>query len=106
MGKDAILAFVAVLKAVGLPEPEPEYRFARPRRWRFDLSWPEQRIAFEREGATWTGGRHTTGRGYRNDCEKYSNAAILGWIVIRATADMIRNGTALALVEKAFAARS
>lgn len=73
----------------------PELRFQPPRRWRFDLAWPELKVAFEREGSTWTSGRHTRGGGYAADCEKYNAAGIDGWVVVRATVDMIRSGLAL-----------
>ncbi len=45
----------------GLPEPEREYRFAQEalgRKWRFDFSWPEYRVAVELDGGTWVRGRH------------------------------------------------
>jgi hypothetical protein len=80
------------------------YRFAPPRRWRFDYAWPAQRIALEIEGGAWIGGRHVRGRGYESDCEKYSTAAADGWCVIRATPRMIQDGRALALLERAFQA--
>ncbi len=94
---------IAALHSLGLPAPEPEYRFARDagRKWAFDLAWPALLVAFEREGGTWTGGRHIRGKGYERDCEKYSEAAIRGWVVIRATTDMIADGRALALLERA-----
>jgi hypothetical protein len=44
----------AVLRAVGLPVPIREHRFAPPRRWRFDYAWPAHRLALEIEGGTWT----------------------------------------------------
>lgn len=47
-------------------------------------------IAVEIEGGSWINGRHTRGKGYRNDCEKYLEAAILGWTVLRFTSDMLR----------------
>lgn len=71
-------AFTTVLQAVGLPPPVPEYRFASPRRWRFDYAWPDLRLALEVEGGTWTGGRHVRGHGYERDCEKYGEAVVLG----------------------------
>jgi hypothetical protein len=37
------------------------------------------------------------------DCEKYSQAAILGWTVIRVTTTMIRDGQAIDLLVQAFA---
>jgi hypothetical protein len=93
-----------ILHAAGLPPPEREHRFALPRRWRFDYAWPAHRLALEVEGGVWTGGRHVRGRGYEADCEKYSEAALRGWRVLRVTPAMLRDGRALALLERAFAA--
>lgn len=70
---------------------EREYRFAAPRRWRFDFAIPSHRVAVECEGATYAGGRHVRGAGYAKDCEKYNAAACLGWTVLRYTSDMLRN---------------
>ena len=83
-----------------LPEPEAEYRFAAPRRWRFDLAWPALRLALEVEGGTWVSGRHTRGAGFEKDCEKYNEAALLGWTVLRVTPGMIEDGRAVELVER------
>jgi very-short-patch-repair endonuclease len=91
----------AVLRAVGLPVPIPEYRFAPPRRWRFDFAWPDRRLALEIEGGVWARGRHVRGRGYEGDCEKYNAAVLQGWSVLRVTTSMLRDGRALALVERA-----
>jgi hypothetical protein len=60
-----------------------EYRFHEKRRWRFDYLVPELMTAIEIEGATFADGRHTRGKGYANDCEKYNNAQILGYKVLR-----------------------
>jgi len=79
-----------------------EHVFAPPRRWRFDLAWPERRVACEIEGGVWIKGRHTRGKGYEADCEKYSTAAAYGWRVIRVTPGMIRSGRALELLGLAF----
>lgn len=100
------------LSARGLPEPVLEHAFHVPRgdekrrRWRFDMAWPELRVACEVEGGTFARGasRHTTAVGYGRDCLKYSMAAIQGWIVVRADAPMIRDGTAAALVARALEA--
>lgn len=74
-----------------LPAPLPEYRFAKPRRFRFDRAWPEQKIAVELEGGVYTGGRHTRGSGFEADCEKYNLATAQGWRVLRYTANMLKN---------------
>lgn len=75
-----------------------------PRRWRFDLAWPGVKVACEIEGGIWANGRHTRGSGFEGDCIKYSEAAILGWRVIRVTGGMIEDGRALALIRRALAA--
>jgi len=103
----ALLA--AAVTTAGYPEPEREHRFALGigRQWRFDLAWPDQLVAFEREGfaARGTSGRHQRVRGYEDDCEKYSTAAVLGWCVIRASGRQIEKGLAADLVLRALAAR-
>ena len=91
------------LRAVGLTPFEQETRFHPTRKWRFDFSWPAKKVALEVEGGTWSGGAHTRGKHYESDCEKYSEAAILGWKVIRATTNMVEDGRAVSLVERALA---
>lgn len=89
--------FEKVCAAHGLPQPTPEYRFAPPRRWRFDYAWPADvliahgvscargGIAIEVEGGAFTRGRHTRGAGFVKDMEKYNAAALAGWKVLRVT---------------------
>ena len=83
------------------------------RAWRFDVYWLAHRVAVELEGGVhshpvkcprcghmvkWRHkitkklmqvyaamGRHTRGEGYREDCEKYRAATVLGWRVLRCT---------------------
>jgi very-short-patch-repair endonuclease len=68
-----------------------DYRFHPTRKWRFDFAFLDIKIAVEIEGGTYINGRHTRGKGYRNDCEKYNAAAVLGWTVLRYTTDMIND---------------
>ena len=91
---------------VGLPAPSVEYRFDADRRWRFDFAYPDRRIGIECEGGTWTNGRHTRGAGYAHDCEKYTTAALAGWLVIRVTEAHIKSGMALKWIEAALQART
>lgn len=88
---------VAGVRAAGFPEPEPEFFFAKEigRLWRFDLAWPDYKVGLERHGGTWAAGHHTQGKGFRDDREKMNQAQILGWIVVEATVDMLREGLAL-----------
>ena len=89
------------IKAVGLPHPEREVRFHATRRWRFDLCWPARRVAVEVEGGTWVAGRHSRGKGMRSDAEKYNEATLAGWRLLRVTSDMVKDGTAVAFLERA-----
>lgn len=90
-----------ILAEPDIPKPTYEYRFAPPRRWRFDLCWPEKMIAVEAEGGTWTGGRHVRGAGFEKDAEKYNEAAIMGWKVLRFTKAMIESGEAIIKIKEA-----
>jgi very-short-patch-repair endonuclease len=69
---------------------QTEYRFHAIRRWKFDVAWPGYKVAVELEGGIWTRGRHTRGKGYRRDMEKYNAAAKTGWAVLRYCANDIR----------------
>jgi very-short-patch-repair endonuclease len=77
-----VLAYFAACK---LPRAVTEHRFDPDRKWRFDFAWPAARVALEVEGGVWTGGRHTRGKGFLADVEKYNRAAVLGWRVLRTT---------------------
>jgi hypothetical protein len=81
--------FDLVWRAIGGPDLTREHRFHIDRRWRFDRAWLGEKIAFEIEGGTWSGGRHTRGAGYILDCEKYNVAESLGWHVFRVTGEMV-----------------
>lgn len=65
----------------------PEFRFHPTRKWRFDYAHETLRIALEVEGGVWSGGRHTRGKGYIGDIEKYNTATAAGWAVFRCTTD-------------------
>ena len=93
-------------KTTALPRPEREYRFAPPRRWRFDLAWPALKVAVEVEGGSWVGGRHSRPGGFEKDAEKYNEAVIAGWRVLRVTGAMVSDGRALASVERLLAPQS
>lgn len=92
---------LAMIEAAKLPKPVLELRFAPPRRWRFDLGFPDQKVALEIDGGVWTQGRHTRGAGFIRDQEKLNEAALLGWRVLRCTPDDVWNGAALKLLERA-----
>lgn len=80
---------------------EVEQRFHPTRRWRFDLAFPERKVAVELDGGVFSGGRHARGAGIRSDCEKFSEAAALGWRVLRVLPEHVQSGQALTWLEKA-----
>lgn len=104
----------------GLPEPVREYRFAAEatggtghdvrrriklagvKDWRFDLAWPEQRIAVEVDGGGWIAGRHSRGAGMEDDCHKLSQAVAWGWRVLRVTPAQVKRGIAVRWCEGAW----
>lgn len=87
------------LRAAGLPLPVQEYRFNSARRWRFDLAYPDIKLAIECEGGVYSNGRHTRGAGFEKDAEKYNSAALMGWRVLRYTAGMVERGDLVRDVE-------
>ncbi len=89
-----------------LPLPEREYRFASPRKWRFDFAWVDLKIAVEVEGGVWTRGRHTRGEGFMGDIEKYNKAAELGWRLFRYSTDMVDSCYAIDELIRIFGERS
>lgn len=91
------------LKAEGIAYVR-EFQFASPRKWRFDfvVGYPRL-IAVECEGATHYGnhlGRHQTAKGMTNDCEKYAEALIRNWRVLRVTKEQIKSGQAIEWIRK------
>jgi len=95
--------FELQLYAAGLSaDVKRECRFHAIRRWRFDFSWPARKLAVEIEGGTWVQGRHTRGQGFESDCEKYAEALLLGWRVLRVSSAMVRSGKALEYIKLMF----
>ena len=72
-------------QAHGIPEPEAELKFHPKRKWRLDFAWMPQKVALEIEGGVWTGGRHTRGSGFIKDMEKYNEAVLAGYLLLRCT---------------------
>jgi len=90
-------------KKLGI-KPVKELRFHPKRMWRFDFAFPEEKVAVEVEGGVWSsqhGGksRHFTGTGAIADMEKYSNAAALGWRILRFTPQALMKEETLELIK-------
>jgi hypothetical protein len=102
LAKPANILLEKHMRELGL-KFKPEYRFAPPRRWRFDYvicrDEPRALLAFwewaiEIEGGLYAGGRHTRGTGYEADLEKYNTAATLKWRVLRFSTGQVLRGEA------------
>lgn len=79
------IIFIRLLKQELGVEAQAEYRFHPTRRWRFDYCIPKYKIAIEVEGGIWISGRHNRASGFVKDIEKYNNATMLGYRLLRVT---------------------
>ena len=100
-GSELVDELLFQIKALQLPEPVLEHRFWPGRKFAFDLCYPAPMLAIEVDGGTYKGGRHTTGPGFEQDCLKLNEATCRGWHVLRFTAHMVHDGTAVAMLERA-----
>ncbi len=91
-------------KQRGYPVPLAELQFCDGRKWAFDLCWPITLMypatALEIEGGVWSGGRHTRGKGFMGDMEKYNEATFHGWRLLRTTPGQIESGETFALIDR------
>ncbi|WOE31962.1 MULTISPECIES: hypothetical protein [unclassified Acinetobacter] len=83
-------------------EFEREFKFHQTRKWRADFYLIGKMILVEVEGGIWLGGkgRHTSGKGYLGDMEKYNAAQELGYSVIRFSTAQVKSGMAIGQIEK------
>ena len=93
--------FTVLIKTELRTECVKEYRCHPKRRWRFDDALPEHRIAVEVEGGVWSGGRHTSPKGFLGDIEKYNCAALMGWRLFRVTPDTLTTNCTISLLKQA-----
>jgi len=77
--------FALYWRSFGGPELEREFRFHAERKWRADFAHIESRTLIEIEGGLWIQGRHNRPQGFAADAEKYLEAALAGWRVLRLT---------------------
>ena len=77
--------FLLYWQSLGGPVLEREYRFHPTRKWRADFAHVESRTLIEVEGGIYIagGGRHNRAAGFVADLEKYLEAALAGWRVVR-----------------------
>lgn len=93
-------ALAESMRLAGIPAVEREFRFHPTRKWRFDIAARAHSLAVEVDGGAFTGG-HSRGAAYAKECEKFNEATLLGWRVLRVTPQMVKSGQALALIRRA-----
>lgn len=74
-------------------------RILLPRKWKFDFAFIEEKLVVEVEGG-FGAGRHSRFSGFGNDAEKYNEAALCGWTVLRFDTSMVKEGVALDTVQR------
>lgn len=79
--KNFAMKFEAIWQQLGGPALQPEFPFCPARKWRAD--YRVGNLLIELDGGIYSGGRHTRGRGFAEDCVKLNTATLLGYQVIR-----------------------
>ncbi len=90
--------FATTWEALGGPPLEREFRFCPARRWRADFAHQPSRTLIEIEGGIWNRGRHVSPQGFAKDAEKYLEAALDGWTVLRLTDKQLNPHTVARLI--------
>ena len=91
--------FCKICKATLGVEVVKEFKFHPSRKWRYDYAIIESKIAIEVEGGVWSGGRHTTGKGFTGDMEKYNAGTLLGWRIFRVTPETLITDKTLRMLD-------
>ena len=112
MTESEINITLAILNTLGFCKKE--YEFHPDRKWRFDFAFPNEKLAIEVDGGTYSsrtytnkkgqkvvvqGGRHNSSKGFMGDLEKFNNATKLGWKTLRFTPQQIRTSSALDFIK-------
>lgn len=87
---DGVDAIERLLKDLNIDYVK-EHKFHPTRKFRFDFAILNKMVSIEYEGVFSRKSRHTSVSGYSTDCLKYNLAAILGWRVLRYTANTLKN---------------
>ena len=95
VGEAALIQQLKTLKI----EFEQEFQFHTTRKWRADFHIKNTTLLIEVEGGIWSGGRHTRGKGYIGDMEKYNAATMMGYQVLRFSTEQVTSGFAIKQIE-------
>lgn len=88
------------MNAFGI-HPEKEVKFHDTRKWRADFRVGT--LLIEVEGGIFSGGRHVRGKGFISDCEKYAEAMLLGYRVLRIPGPWVRSGKGIEYIQRMLA---
>lgn len=91
-------ALIQQLRALKI-EFVQEFKFHTARKWRADFHIKNTKLLIEVEGGIWSGGRHTRGKGYLGDMEKYNAATMMGFQVLRFSTEQVKSGFAINQIE-------
>ena len=85
--------FKLVWRSIQGPEIEEEFAFHPTRKWRADFVHHDSRTLIEVEGGIHSYGRHNRADGFIKDAEKYLEATLLGYRVIRLVSGQLNPET-------------
>lgn len=89
------------LSALHLPLPERQALWHPTSNYKADFLWPRERLLVEVDGGVYLRyGHHSSGKGYEYDRVRDAEALCLGYTVLRVTPSMVKDGTAVAYVER------
>lgn len=77
------------------------YFHPKVRKWHSDFCWPDINFIVEVEGGVHSKGRHVRPKGFTDDCEKYNEALLLGYRVLRVTTAQVKSEKAINWIERA-----
>lgn len=89
----AMLAQQLAVQNPAMPRPVLEHVFHEGRKFRFDLAWPDRRLAVEVDGSV-----HRIRERFDSDIEKYQLAFLGGWRVLRVSTLQVRKNEACQFV--------
>lgn len=90
--------------AMKLPAPVREYVLSGPRKFAYDLAWPDLMLLAECQGGIWgksTNSSHAHPASIQRDADKLNYAVIRGWRVLHLTTSAIESGEAIGVIRQA-----
>lgn len=86
------LSFKKLWQAIGGPKLEEQVEGIVPgRKFRLDAGHRDSKVGIELHGGIWSGGRHTSGKGFMGDREKMNLMLLNGWVVFELCPQQINS---------------